>query len=66
MLSGVGGHSLVAVRDCSVLEHMPVKLIYKMQVCELLSRVRFFVTPWTVAHPDPLSMEFSRHEFWSG
>ena len=22
-------------------------------------------TPWTVAHKDPLSMEFSRQEFWS-
>ena len=24
-----------------------------------LSHVRFFVTPWTVAHQAPLSMEFS-------
>ena len=23
-------------------------------------------TPWTVAHQAPLSMEFSRQEFWSG
>ena len=23
-------------------------------------------TPWTVAHQDPLSMEFSRQEYWSG
>ena len=23
-------------------------------------------TPWTVAHEDPLSMEFSRQEYWSG
>ena len=22
--------------------------------------------PWTVAHQDPLSMEFSRQEYWSG
>ena len=33
---------------------------------KLLSHVRFFVTPWTVAHQAPLSMEFSRQEFWSG
>ena len=26
----------------------------------------FFVTPWTVAHQAPLSMEFSRQEYWSG
>ena len=30
------------------------------------SCVRFFVTPWTVAHQAPLSMEFSRQEYWSG
>ena len=31
-----------------------------------LSRVRLFVTPWTVAYKAPLSMGFSRHEYWSG
>ena len=31
-----------------------------------LSRVRFFATPWTVAHQAPRSMGFSRHEYWSG
>ena len=25
-----------------------------------------FVTPWTTAHQDPLSMGFSRKEYWSG
>ena len=35
-------------------------------VCELLSRVRLFVTPWTVAHQAPLSMGFSRQEHWNG
>ena len=30
------------------------------------SHIRLFVTPWTVAHQDPLSMEFSRQEYWSG
>ena len=25
-----------------------------------------FATPWTVAHPAPLSMGFSRQEYWSG
>ena len=24
------------------------------------------VTPWTVAHQAPLSMEFSKQEYWSG
>ena len=25
-----------------------------------------FVTPWTIAHQAPLSMEFPRQEYWSG
>ena len=31
-----------------------------------LSRVRLFGTPWTVARQAPLSMGFSRQEYWSG
>ena len=31
-----------------------------------LSHVRLFVTPWTVAHQAPLSMGFSRQDYWSG
>ena len=33
---------------------------------KLLSRVRLFVTPRTVAYQAPLSMGFSRQECWSG
>ena len=29
------------------------------------SCVQLFVTPWAVAHQAPLSMEFSRQEYWS-
>ena len=31
-----------------------------------LSRVRLFVTPWTVAYRAPPSMGFPRQEYWSG
>ena len=31
-----------------------------------LSRVWFVATPWTAAHQAPLSMGFSRQEYWSG
>ena len=31
-----------------------------------LSRVRLFATLWTVAHQAPLSMGFSRQEYWNG
>ena len=34
-------------------------------VSVLLSHVRLFATPWTVAHQAPLSMEFSSKEYWS-
>ena len=35
-------------------------------VCWLLSPVWLFVTLWTVARQVPLSMEFSKQEYWSG
>ena len=31
-----------------------------------LSRIRLFMTPWTVAYQAPPSMEFSRQEYWNG
>ena len=30
------------------------------------NHVQFFATPWTVTHQTPLSMGFSRQEYWSG
>jgi len=35
-------------------------------VCVLVSHVWLCVTPWTIHHQAPLSMEFSRQEYWSG
>ena len=36
-------------------------------VCaQSLSRVWLSVVPWTVAHKAPLSMEFSKQEYWNG
>ena len=35
-------------------------------MCVSFSRVRLFATTWTAAHQAPLSMEFSRQEYWSG
>ena len=43
--------------DTTLMEHSEEKL---------LSRVRLFATPWTVAHQAPPSMGFSRQEYWSG
>ena len=36
-----------------------------VHVC-VLSHVQLFVSPWTVVCQAPLSMEFSRQEYWSG
>ena len=34
-------------------------------VC-VLGHVWLFATPWTIARQSPLSMEFSRQEYWNG
>ena len=46
------------------------RLMYRKKVLVLpvwcmLSHVWLFATPWTVAHLVPVSMEFSRQEYWS-
>ena len=43
-----------------------VDLRKEIVVVKSLSHVRFFATPWTVAHQVPWSTGFSRHEYWSG
>ena len=32
----------------------------------VLSHVQLFATPWTIVCQVPLSLEFSRQEYWSG
>ena len=34
--------------------------------CLVAQSCQTLVTPWTVAHQAPLSMVFSRQEYWSG
>ena len=46
-------------------ESSPTPSIMKVKV-NSLSHVQLFVTPWTIAHQTPQSMEFSRQEYWSG
>ena len=46
-----------------------IHILQNMRVCvcaQLLGHAWFFVTPWTVACQVPLSMEFSKQEFWDG
>ena len=35
-------------------------------MCSVAQLCLTLATPWTVARQDPLSMEFSRQESWSG
>ena len=42
------------------------KNTHSMCCAQLLSRVWLFTIPWTAAHQVPLSMEFSRQEYWNG
>ena len=54
-----------------LLIHMPMEWIFPSQgssvlhAC-MLSHVQLFSTTWTVAHQAPLSVEFSRQEYWIG
>ena len=46
-----------------VWSRMPQK--FPWSEVKSLSRVRLFATPWTVAYQAPLSMGFSRQQYWS-
>ena len=51
-----------------LLKVILLRFIYGV-VCMVLSPLVVsdsFMTPWTVARQAPLSMGFSRHEYWSG
>ena len=55
---------------CGSLESGPVWIrhcVYwhNTEVCQSLSRVWLFAIPWPVTHQAPLSMGFSRQDYWS-
>ena len=60
-----GGSKIIADGDCSHEIKRHLLLGRKVKV-KLLSHVRLFATPWTIAHQAPPSMGFSRQEYWSG
>ena len=53
---------------CNLFAHsFYVNYVYKHVLCaQLLSLVQLLEIPWTVACQAPLSMEFSRQEYWNG
>ena len=53
-------------KSCKTYFTKPVLERKGRKKVKLLSRVRLFAIPWTVAHQDRLSIGFSRQEYWSG
>ena len=51
---------------CTVRRSETAFLTFVAVVVQLLSPVKLFATPWTVACQASLSMGFSRQEYWSG
>ena len=43
-----------------------MSILIQSVTAQLLSCIRFFVTPWTIAHQAPLSMGCPRQKYWSG
>ena len=63
------GPSIPGILQARTLEWVAVSFSnawkWKVKV-KSLSRVRLLGTPWTAAYQAPLSMGFSRQEYWSG
>ena len=63
------GSPVPGILQARTLEWVAISLSnawkWKVKV-KSLSRVRLFATPWTAAYQAPLSMGFSRQEYWSG
>ena len=63
------GSSVPGILQARILEWVAISFSrawkWKVKV-ESLSRIWLFLTLWTVDHQAPLSMGFSRQEYWSG
>ena len=62
---------LLSERDMSCFQFLVSMNRISINMCvrymsESHSVVSDSATPWTIAHQAPLSMEFSRQEYWSG
>ena len=63
------GSAVPGILQAKILEWVAISFSnawkWKVKV-KLLSCVRLLTTPWTAAYKAPLSMGFSRQEYWSG
>ena len=63
------GSPVPGILQARILEWVAISFsnVWKWKVkVKLLSRAWLLVTPWTAAYQVPLSMGFSRQEYWSG
>ena len=63
------GSSVPGILQARILEWVAISFssAWKWKVkMKLLSCVQLLATPWTAAYQAPLSMGFSRQEYWSG
>ena len=63
------GSSVPGILQARTLEWVAISFsnAWKWKVkAKLLSHAQLLATPWTAAHQAPLSMGFSRQEYWSG
>ena len=60
LLVFLASHILLAYSSSPMARSLAI--IFDHEEVKSLSHVRLFVTPWTVAHQAPPSMEFSRME----
>ena len=70
-------HSIIFLYFFALIteEGFLMSLWYSLELCiqmsiesesEVASRIWLFATPWTAAYQGPLSLGFSRQEYWSG
>ena len=60
------GINIFSELNCKWVNQRMYRLYNSLWEWKLLSHIQLFVTPWTVDKQVPLSMEFSRPEYWSG
>ena len=63
------GSPVPGILQTKILEWVAISFsnVWKWKVkVKSLSRVRLFTMPWTAAYQAPLSMGFSKQEYWSG
>ena len=57
---------IIILSEVSQTEKDKHHMISLLSSVQTLSHVQLFSTTWTVAHQAPLSVEFSRQEYWIG